>query len=380
MKVVLVGESWGQHEELRQHPLVWWSGRELARMIGEAKLGPELRVKYPTESDMIEHWRWLREDHNIAVTNVFNEHPQGDNTELFFDNIGEADLPPLRIKSRVLRLRPKYRYHVDRLWKELEEYRPNLVIALGNFACWALLGQAQISAIRGTPKITQRLGIKCLPTYHPAALRDWSLRPTIIADLIKAARESAYPEIHRIQRWITCEDPITKERVTLDEIEAWFNVPASSYSVDIETGYVLFTRAELKNMSSKMKRILAELISMVSFARNMNEAVVIPFMTRDDPELNYWKTPEEEIRAWRIVIHALASSETEKIFQNGIFDISHFLRNKIRVLNATDDTMILSHALFPERPKSLSYLASIFSDEIAWKTMRARGEDLKREG
>jgi hypothetical protein len=378
MKVMLVGESFGKHEQQFSHPLVWWSGRELARMLAEAHLAPPVRAKYPGELEMIAHWKYLRSNHGIAVTNVFNLHPDGDKTELFFSRDGDKSLPGMRIKSSILYVRPDYRSHVDKLYAEISELRPNLIIALGNFACWALLGASGISSIRGTVQLSERLKIKVLPTYHPAALRDWSLRPTIVADLTKAAREAEFPEIRRIKRYITCESNLTKDRVTLDEIETWFQTRADSYAIDIETGYSLFTKAELKNLPFKMKKILAELITMVSFASDSSRAVVIPFMTREDEELNYWKTEADEIRAWKIVAREL-NSPIPKTFQNGLFDIGHFVRNKFLVRNAIDDTMILNHALFPESLKSLGYLGSLHSNETNWKSMRASGEDIKRE-
>jgi DNA polymerase I-like protein with 3'-5' exonuclease and polymerase domains len=127
-----------------------------------------------------------------------------------------------------------------------------------------------------------------------------------------------------------------------------------------------------------MKKILAELITMISFASDSSRAVVIPFMTREDEELNYWKTEADEIRAWKIVAREL-NSPIPKTFQNGLFDIGHFVRNKFLVRNAIDDTMILNHALFPESLKSLGYLGSLHSNETNWKSMRASGEDIKRE-
>jgi hypothetical protein len=380
MKVVLVAESLGKNEALVGHPLVGWSGRELAKMLGSSNLAPELRVPYPSLEDMISHWKWLKDEHQIAVTNVFNEHPEGDKTELFFATQGNIDtsLPPIKINNRIFYVKSEYRYHIENLWKEIENHNPNVIVALGNYACWALLGITNISSIRGTPKLSLRFNKKVFPTFHPAALRQEQLRTDIISDLQKVAYESNFPEIRRIKRWITCEDPKTKEKITLSEIKTWLAQPAESYTIDIETGYALFSRSEIKNMPVPMRRILSELISMVSFARSPYESLVIPFMTREDPELNYWKSLEEEIQAWELLIGALRSP-VPKAFQNGIFDISHFLRIGIIVNNCADDPMILQHATLPEKRRGLGYLASIYSNEIAWKSMLAHGESLKRE-
>lgn len=388
-KLVLVGESYGRHEQKHNHPLVWYSGVELARMLHKAELAPKPSFCYPAgttslslmndfELKMIEYWKMLRSNFGIAVTNIFNEHPMGDQTDLFFSSVGEIDLPAIRIKNRVLRLRPEYRHHIDRFAAEIEELQPNLIVCLGNFACWGVLGKTTISSIRGTVSISERFKIKTLPTFHPAALRDEKLRPTIVADLTKAKRESEFPEIRRIERWVVAEDPRTKERVTRSEIEAWIAQPAETYATDIETAYILFTKAELQSMPWAMKKIISELISMVAFARDSHNAVVIPFMTRDDPEMNYWSF-NDEVTLWKIVIEVLKNPKIRKVFQNGMFDVSHFLRNLIRVFSAAEDPMILHHALYAELPKSLGYLSSIHSDEIAHKLMRSGGESLKRE-
>jgi hypothetical protein len=48
----------------------------------------------------------------------------------------------------------------------------------------------------------------------------------------------------------------------------------------------------------------------------------------------------------------------------------------------TDDTMLMHHALQIEMKKSLGFLASIYSDELAWKFMvkhRIAGREGKKE-
>ena len=65
--------------------------------------------------------------------------------------------------------------------------------------------------------------------------------------------------------------------------------------------------------------------------------------------------------------------------QNFLFDI-HFLWRTvgITVPNATDDTMLLHHALQPEMEKGLGFLGSIYTREPSWKVMRKTGTT-KRE-
>jgi uracil-DNA glycosylase len=52
-------------------------------------------------------------------------------------------------------LKAEYFHHIKRLWKEIDEMNPNLVIALGNAAVWALTCTSpKITALRGTVMLT----------------------------------------------------------------------------------------------------------------------------------------------------------------------------------------------------------------------------------
>lgn len=348
-KIVLVGEAWGRNEALFEHAFVGSSGVELARMIGQSGLGASPEMPYPSQLDMISYWKRLRQTHGIEVLNVFDARPEDNEIEEFFVNAKEGvnTLPPLRPGKY---LKPELLFHLERLWKRLEELKPNLVIALGNTACWAVLGETKISAIRGTVKISPRLGLKTLPTYHPqAVVKQWNLRPIVLTDLEKACREAEFSEIKRIERWVTVEPD-------LDEIALWSNLPADFYAVDIET--------------------FQGQISMIGFARSFNDAIVIPFLDEQKPNYNYWASSQDEAKAWRLV-EKICNSPIPKVFQNGIYDLSYLLRAGLRPAMCQGDTMLLHHALYPEMLKGLGFLGSVYSDELAWKSMRGKGNNLK---
>ena len=60
-----------------------------------------------------------------------------------------------------------------------------------------------------------------------------------------------------------------------------------------------------------------------------------------------------------------------KIFQNGLYDITYLWENwRAKVLGPLENTMLQQHAMWPELRKDLGTLASIHTDEAAWKTMR----------
>ena len=349
-KVVLVGEARGAKEDMFDHGFVGASGQELARMLAQAELAPA-PVQYASELDMIRYWKDVRDNHNIDITNVFELHPPDNKIETFFTNAQEGvkDLPPLRPGKYI---RPDMAGHLDILWARLNAAAPNLIIALGNTACWATLGESKISTLRGTVKVSPRLGFKVLPTYHPAAvLRQWNLRPIVIADLEKASREAEFGTIERIERYVTVEP-------TLAEIAEWMQRSAQYYAVDIENPYGQ--------------------ISMIGFARSHNDALVIPFIDERKPGWNYWQDPRDEAQAIRMA-DALLSTPVPKIFQNGVYDLTHLLRAGYRPKRLAHDSMLMHHAMYPEMLNGLGFLGSIYSQEVAWKSMRGRGNNLKRD-
>ena len=260
------------------------------------------------------------------------------------------------IKSKYVR--EEFANELDRLADEIINLDPNLIICLGNCSLWALAGRTGITKLRGTTLLSTHTAadFKLLPTYHPSAiLRQWDNRPTVIADLMKAKRESAYPEIRRPPREIWIEP-------TLDDIRTFkstFIDQCKLLSVDIETS--------------------GQRVTCIGFAPSNTTAIVIPFDDARQPSGSYWPTRDDEAKCWNLVRSILGDSRIPKLFQNGAYDISFLLRAYgIKTLNCAEDTMLLSHALQPEGLKGLGYLGSIYSDEGAWKHMRKKDETIKR--
>ena len=362
--IVLVGEALGESEvKLGGLPLVGPSGAELIRMLGEAGIielssfDRDYIHRYYLESNPA-HIAAIWDLHpEVYRTNVFALHPPK-NDLLHFCGDKRDGIPgyPALLKSKYVRC--EFADELTRLGTELLNLDPNLVVCLGNTPLWALAGQTGISKIRGTTLLSTHTvaDFKLLPTYHPAAItRDWSLRPTTIADLMKAKRESAYAEIRRPPREIWIEP-------SLDDIRAFIDQHIHGcdlLSCDIETS--------------------GSRVTCIGFAPSPAVAIVIPF---DDPRTKsgcYWPTRKDERACWNLVRSVLEDRTIPKLFQNGAYDITFLWRSYgIRTLGAAEDTMLLSHALQPESLKGLGYLGSIYSDEGSWKHMRKKEETIKR--
>ena len=346
-KIAIVGEAPGEQEELQGKPFVGPSGQELARMLQDAGINR----------------------HECYLTNVFWIRPPGNKIEGFCGT--KADVgkdypypmlaPGKYFKPEVLEdidigegyttpngnTKPTV---LDRLRFELMDARPNLVIALGNTACWALLGQTKITKLRGTVhESTLVPGLKVLPTFHPAAvLRQWTYRAIAVVDLIKAKREAETKEIKRPVReiWIN---------PTLDDIAAFWGkhvLGAELLSIDIETKHGMIT--------------------CIGFSPSEKISLVIPFVDQDKPGYNYWHSALLEEAAWEWVSTFL-ESDIPKVGQNGLYDLQYLWRMGLAVNNYQHDTMLAHHALQPELPKSLGFLASVYTNESSWKHLRPRG-------
>jgi len=332
-KIVIVGEAWGAEEEKRGEPFVGAAGSVLRRALSDAGIA-------------------LSDCH---FTNVFNFRPTDNDLKNLCGPKSEAIEGWARPLFPGKYVQQKYKPELDRLFSEIEQHNPNLIIALGNTALWALTKQVGIKKYRGTPLLMYGTERKILPTWHPAAiLRMWSNRPIMLADLMKAARQSEFPELVRPQRFIHIPESIA-------DIEQFYNsyiAPSPRVACDIET----------------KERTITE----VGFAPSWDHALVIPFYSRRSPDGNYWPTSGSEIEAWNWVRHILATKPSHG--QNYQYDMKYLWRvMRIPTPLAEDDTMILHHTLQPELEKGLGFLGSIYTDEPSWKFMRADHEDARTQ-
>lgn len=337
------------------------SGIELLRMLNDAKLITLTRVDRDYISDYYRRgdprsidsiWRLHPETYR---TNVFNIHPPGNKLEWFCGpkNTSIESYPALlsgKGTGTGTYVREEFAPELDRLANEVLAVDPNLILCLGNTALWALGGTTGVGKLRGTTRLSTHCvsGFKLLSTYHPAAvLREWSHRPTVVMDLVKAKRELEFPEVRRpaCEIWI---EP------TLEDIRTFINDFINGcdlLSVDIETS--------------------GSRITCIGFAPESNCAIVIPFDDDRSTTGSYWPDLQSERAAWRLVADVLTNGSIPKLFQNGLYDIAFLWRSYgIGVRGALHDTMLLSHSLQPESLKGLGYLGSLYTDFGPWKSDR----------
>lgn len=379
--MVIVGEAWGESEARSGRPFAGYSGQELWRMLGEAvpEHEPEWReanrvMRYEFRADGSHPWLEAREHWlaatGIAFTNVLALRPPNNFLgALCGDKTNAMGYPPLGRTDRQQFpngpfLRAEFLPELQRLFTDLRLCRPNLAVAAGNTASWALLRATNIGSIRGNVALSAQSeidGLKILPTYHPAGvMRQWSWRPIVVADLMKAWRESQFAELRRPVRSVIVNP-------TLQEVQRWVGEtlanPPDLLASDIETGQ--------------------RQIKCIGFARSRGDALVVPFVNlpgaaADHARGSYWPTASQELAAW-ITVKALLESQIPKVFQNGLYDLQYILQMGIRPQALHEDTMLLHHSLFPEMQKGLGFLGSIYTNEASWKLMRRTKPDSEKK-
>jgi len=349
-KMVIITDAWDEASARLRTPLVGSSGIELARML--------YQVGFPCENlihNFSSAYRMLRYWDNFPhqILSVFNERPVEDNIENFFAS--PHDKLPIdkafnayRFNNTNTYLRSEYSHHIKTLHAALTALKPNLIVALGNTALWALGLTPSIGKLRGN--IVQSHFGKVLPTYHPASImRKWSNRTIMLFDLLKAKREREFAAVATMEREIWTEP-------TIDDLYQWWEQHGSKsdlIAVDIET---------LRNQQ----------IAEVGFAADAQHALHIPFVYKDHGQFrSWWPNTVTEAKAWEFV-KMVCESDTPKIGQNVVQYDAYWLLHDlgIQLRNVTHDTMTLAHAWQPELEKGLGFLGSLFLDELSWKSIR----------
>lgn len=346
-KVMLLGEAPGEMEQKLGIPFCGAAGKELDKMMHEAGLNPGA---------------WYR-------TNVFKTRPLNNKLDTIFVPSADwkASFPgstpslPFKIDNKIHYLPPAFQTELDSLAEEIQTVAPNLIVALGATALWALSARQNISSMRGTilPSSTSlaQPSRKLLPTFHPAAvLRQWDLRPIVIADLMKAATQAEFPELRRPSRLITVNPSLRDLEDFYQELST--NTDWRTLAVDVETRNGQITE--------------------IGFAPSPSRALVVPFITGYNT--HYWKEALCEAQALRY-IKAILQHPIPKVFQNGLYDLQYIWKTwRFTPAACNEDTMLKHHSLFPEMQKGLAFLGSIYTEEPAWKFLRhAKETEGKRD-
>lgn len=274
-RIVIVGEAPGTTEAQTGRPFVGGSGELLDRMLGRVGIKRS----------------------ECFVTNVAHVQPPKNNFDWF-------------IKPNI---RPELMAGVIRLKQDIEEIKPNLIIALGARPLYFLTQRQGIEKWRGSIlESTLVQGRKVIATYHPAyILRIWDYKAVAEFDLLRCAEEADTPHIILPQRDLILNPPPAERRRVMNEM-----LKAEWLAVDIECWE----------------------------GSNGWELACVGFSDRADRALVIHNTDASALAD----IAELCTSPVPKVFQNGAFDTTVLANHGITVVGFEWDTMLAHHALYPE--------------------------------
>jgi len=341
---MIVGEAWSEQDEQRSAPFSGTAGGMLRSLLRQAGIA---------ESD-------------CYLTNVFNRFPAGGRLENFCGPKATAipNYRPLFTKPDQY-VRVDFQHELHRLYTEIRNRQPNVILAMGNVALWALCKKQGIKKYRGSPLETfdlsteiggDRLVRKVIPTWHPnSVMRQYGLRPIVLADVSKTRRECLFPELRRPSHLIYMNPDLQD----IEDFYHEFLVGQPFLSCDIETIGLDITEVGYSTADG-------------------SRAIVLPFYDREKSSGNFWPTLEQERAAWAWVRRI--NTEFPMIGQNFSYDMKYFWKRMgIPCPKFLGDTMLQHHSLQPELEKSLGFLGSIYTNEPSWKFMRNDHSTLKKE-
>lgn len=334
----VVGESWGFEEAAEQKPFVGNSGHELKRMLLEAGI---------TEAQCF-------------FTNVVASRPDGNEMWRFFFEASSGPAPPLR----GLHPMPIIEEGLRALYQQLEAVKPKVIIALGNYALWALTNctswstTADSEGRRCPSGIMQWRGslwyadaapgrlstVPLVPAIHPSAiLRAWYNRAVTVHDFRERAKTQGLSG-----DWRAKTAPVV-----------WAPPPFAQALGKLESWRAQCDREPLRLMNDI--ETARGLMTCIGFADSPHFAMVLPFIKvkPGQPFESYYE-PREEFLLSCAIRSLLSHPNCFVEGQNYLYDTQYILRFLAILPNHKFDSMLAHHLLFPGTPKGLDYLSSLY--------------------
>lgn len=338
-KILIVGEAPGEEEVKKGSPFVGASGMELTYILQDAGIARD----------------------QCRLINTTPYRPLNNKIETFF--IGKREAKKLEQEEFNGRYPTGEIYEgLDLLEKEIARVQPNVILALGGTALWALTGCEGIGKWRGSimeARIMRPDGTpyKVIPSYHPAGvLRQWSWRSITVRDCLRALEQSEFPEIRKPDENYQIAPTFTQATKTLKTILRNLDSQIQvQLSVDIETARHKW-------------------ITCVGIAWSGSEALVIPFCYADGT--HYW-TASEEVQIIAFLREILTHKYAFIVGQNYLYDMQYMARYWGFWSRCAFDTMLAQHTAYAGMPKGLAFLSSLHLDyHCNWKgTIKGCGGD-----
>lgn len=360
-KIVIVGEAPGANEVEEGKPFVGLSGKELDKMLIDAGIFIADKEGKITNYD------------SVFFTNVVLIRPKDNDIEEWLHSgkrktKGKKPTPPHWVEYRGWQCEPHVVEDAKRLIRDLEEIKPNVVIAVGRTPFWALCAEGidakhgTISRWRGSTLISDAIpGLKVVPAFHPAfILRAWYNRRITVQDFRRALWASAKPELDP-PGWEFTIRPTYEQAVTF----------LQGLLFRLEEGPVKLT-CDIEGAQGKTL--------CVGIGVSAKQAICIPILY----EYGFYFPDDQRWFVHYLMARVLMHKNAKVINQNIPFDTQFLVEDLLIYPNIWWDTMVGQNVLWPGTPMNLAYQASMYciqyrywkdDSEEFWKAKRISNWD-----
>jgi uracil-DNA glycosylase family 4 len=231
---------------------------------------------------------------------------------------------------------------ISELRMEIHALQPNVIVALGATALYALTGKEGIQDYRGS--ILEGMGYKVIPSYHPAHILHSSGESTgqwnkqILAfDLKRAYEQSQFKDFRLPHR----------------------NLQVIKNSAELYSFLDLYKDAKYPSVDIEAYQCVPICIGI---AYTKSHGITIPLWNK----FNISDIPTYDlVNCWRILADHLAS--TKVVGQNFGYDRDKLRRLGFKVAGIKSDTLLKAFCINPELPKNLAFLTSLYTQEPFYK-------------
>jgi len=225
-----------------------------------------------------------------------------------------------------------------RLYHDIHEVQPQLIVALGSSASMALTGEGPITKVHGSffplqEEYEWECSVLCI--YHPSyVMRQRMMIPVMVRDIMKVHsffKEGGVPKRKEISFLL---DP------TAQQLKDYLYATKERVAFDTEATALNPRQAVLLG---------------ASFSRNDESAIAVYFQGGSkDPRF-------QVVKKW------LECEGREKSTQNGNYDVEVCHSNGIQVKGVTFDTRLAEQLLSPDTPKDLNQLRAVYTEIQPYK-------------
>lgn len=328
-RIMLVCEYPGESEVATGEVLQGYASKELIKMLSEA--GIQLSQCF--------------------TTTAVHVRPPNNDTSYFIAK-AKKHITPAHVQFHRAWVLPIVKESAQLLAREIEQCKPNVIIALGDMAMFVLTGERSVVKWRGSelplsPQLNCAHECTVVPTWAPGmVMKVWSWRPIVVQDFRRAKRF---------------------------QTNVGFNPP--KYNFVLSKNFAA-TVAHLSAMFDKCEEAPFKLavdietraghIACIGIAWSARDAICIPLMCVERPE-GFWSVAHEAELIY-LLYKVLTHPNCIVVGQNFTYDIQYFYRHFMWMPRLQRDTMIGQHVLFAGMKKSLDFQASMYCTRYKyWK-------------